>query len=256
MIALPDEFRTRPLAHRGFHDVAKGRPENSITAFRAAVGLGYGIELDVQLSADKHAMVIHDYDLGRLTAQSGPVRQRRSANLGAIPLRGSRETIPTLAEVLSAVAGQTPLLIEIKDQDGAMGPNIGDLERAVADSLAGYTGPVAVMSHNTHSVDLMAKLAPLLPRGLTTGALKSRKWQLIPAATRDRMRAIPDYIEVGASFISHQIIDLKRPRVAELRAQGATVLCWTVKSKSTERKVRKFADNITFEAYRPDTPAA
>ena len=256
MIELPADFRTIPLAHRGLHDVKHGRPENSISAIRAAIRLGYGIEVDVQLTADRHAVVFHDYDLGRLTTNNGAVRQRSAADLGAMTLVGSTETIPTLAEVLAVVAAQTPLLIEIKDQDGAMGANTGDLERAVADAVHGYAGPVAVMSFNTHSVALMAKFAPTVPRGLATGALRSRKWQLIPAATRNRMRTIPDYNAVGASFISHQIIDLNRPRVVDLKAQGAAILCWTVKSESTERTVRQIADNITFEGYRPKIPAA
>lgn len=256
MIALPAGFRTQPLAHRGFHDVKRGRPENSLAAFRAAVKSGYGIELDIQLSRDKQAMVIHDYDLGRLTAHKGPVRQRSAADLCTMTLLGSSETIPTLGQVLATVAAQTPVLIEIKDQDGAMGANTGDIERAIANAVRGYTGPLAVMSFNTHSVDLMARFAPGLARGLTTGALRSSKWQLIPAATRDRMRPIPDYDAVGASFISHQITDLKRPRVAELKARGATILCWTVKGKTTERTVRQIAHNITFEGYRPEIPTA
>jgi len=256
MIELPAGFRTIPLAHRGLQDSAKGRPENSLSAIRAAIKCGYGIEIDVQLTVDKQAVVFHDYDLGRLTRHGGAVRQRSAADLGAMTLVGSSESIPTLTEVLTVVAAQTPLLIEIKDQDGAMGPNTGDLERAVANALHGYAGPVAVMSFNTHSVALMAKFAPKLARGLTTGALRSRKWQLIPAATRDRMRPIPDYDAVGASFISHQIIDLNRSRVAELKAQGATILCWTVKGIRTERTVRRIADNITFEGYRPEISTA
>ena len=256
MIDLPAGFRTIPLAHRGLHDADRGRPENSIAAIRAAIDSGYGIEIDVQLSADKQAMVIHDNNLGRLTAHNGAVRQTTAADLCAITLTGSRETIPTLRQALSLVAGRAPLLIEIKDQDGAMGPDTGDLERAIADAVRTYAGPVAVMSFNTHSVALMARLAPSLPRGLTTGALASPKWQLIPAATRDRMRPIPDYDAVGACFISHQITDLDRPRVAELKAQGAVILCWTAKNKSDEQAARAIAHNITFERYRPEIPAA
>jgi glycerophosphoryl diester phosphodiesterase len=37
-----------------------GPPENSLGAFQAACAAGYGIELDVQLSADGEAMVFHD----------------------------------------------------------------------------------------------------------------------------------------------------------------------------------------------------
>ncbi|MFV2002111.1 MAG: glycerophosphodiester phosphodiesterase family protein [Paracoccaceae bacterium] len=256
MINLPDDFRIKPLAHRGLHDIAAGRAENSIAAIRAAIEAGYGIEIDVQLSADRHAMVIHDYDLGRLTAKKGAVRQRSAAKLGAITLRGGGETIPTLDEILDVVAGRAPILVEIKDQDGALGANTGDLERAVAGTMKDYNGPVAVMSFNPHSVGWMAKLAPRLPRGLTTGSLNAEIWQLLPAATSERLRRIPDYDKVGASFISHQIIDLDRPRVAELKAAGATILCWTARDSATERRARRIADNITFEGYRPDIPAA
>ena len=57
--ALPAAFLTTPLAHRGYHNRAEGRIENSLGAFRAAIAAGYGIEMDVQLSADGVAMVFH-----------------------------------------------------------------------------------------------------------------------------------------------------------------------------------------------------
>ena len=49
-------FEKQYIAHRGLFDNKKGIPENSIPAFRWAVENGYGIELDVQLTAD-HQMV-------------------------------------------------------------------------------------------------------------------------------------------------------------------------------------------------------
>ena len=74
MPKLPASLLRNPLAHRALHDVTKGRPENSRAAARAAVQAGYGIEVDVQLSADDQAMVFHDYALDRLTLATGPVR--------------------------------------------------------------------------------------------------------------------------------------------------------------------------------------
>ena len=47
MIQLPLSFLTRPIAHRGLHDVSNGRPENSSAAIAAAISGGYGIEIDV-----------------------------------------------------------------------------------------------------------------------------------------------------------------------------------------------------------------
>lgn len=255
MTALPDGFLRVPLAHRAYHDVSAGRPENSRAAIRAAVAAGYGIECDVQLSSDGVAMVFHDYDLGRLTAQKGPVAQQTARALGAIPLLGADDGIPTLAEVLGIVAGQVPLLIEIKDQDGAMGANIGPLEAAVAGALEGYAGPVAVMSFNPHSVSEMARLAPETPRGLTTCAYDADDWPLLNATVRTLLARIPDYDRVGASFISHDARDLTSDVVADLKAKGTPVLCWTIRSPEAETKAREVADNVTFEGYAAALPA-
>ena len=71
---LDPAFLTIPLAHRGLHDRAAGVIENSRAAITAAVEAGYGVEIDLQLSADGEAMVFHDDELLRLTPVRGPVR--------------------------------------------------------------------------------------------------------------------------------------------------------------------------------------
>ncbi|MDR9485226.1 MAG: glycerophosphodiester phosphodiesterase family protein [Sediminimonas sp.] len=255
MTILPDAFLKAPIAHRALHDLAAGRPENSLSAIRAAIKSGYGVEIDLQLSSDGQAMVFHDYDLGRLTIEDGPIRKRSATELARIPLKGGRDTVRTLPEVLALVAGQVPLLIEIKDQDGAMGGNVGRLEQATADALAGYEGPVAVMSFNPHSMLKMATLAPDVPRGLTTCSYSPEDWPLLPAGTLDRLRGIPDYEHVGASFISHEARDLNRARIADLATRGAAVLCWTIRTPEQEAEARKVARNITFEGYLPPIPS-
>jgi len=248
-MTLPRCFYERPFAHRALHDVTDGRPENSRAAIRAAIAAGYGIEIDVQLSADGHAMVFHDYGLERLTGTEGDVRECTAEDLAKVVLLGGTEGIPDLAEVLTLINGRVPLLVEIKDQDGDMGTAIGPLEHATAQALASYDGPVAVMSFNPHSVAEMARICPDIPRGIVTSAYRSEDWPLSPA-TCNRLRDIPDYDRVGACFISHEVDDLARPRVAELKAQGAMIACWTVTKAEQEREARKIADNITFEQYR------
>jgi glycerophosphoryl diester phosphodiesterase len=252
---LPPSFRTTPVAHRALHDRAAGRPENSRAAVLAAVEAGYAIEIDLQRSADGQPMVFHDYDLNRLTGATGPLAIRSAADLGAIRLTDAQDGIPTLTEILTLIAGRVPLLIEIKDQDGAMGPNVGPLETATARALEGYEGPVSVMSFNPHSMAAMARLAPHIPRGLTTSAFDPAAWAPLPAHVCDLLREIPDYDRVGASFISHEWGDLTRPRVAELKAKGAAILCWTIRSPETEANARSIADNITFEHYAAALPA-
>ncbi len=251
---LPPAFLRTPIAHRALHDRAAGRIENSPAAIAAAVAQGYGIEIDLQLSADGQAMVFHDEVLDRLTGRQGPVNALTAAELARIALKGSADTIPTLPQVLGMVAGRVPLLIEVKDQDGMMGPAVGRLEAAAAAALEGYGGPVAVMSFNPHSVAALARLAPHIPRGLTTSAYDPEDWAPLPPATCDRLRAIPDYEPAGASFISHEWPDLPRPRVADLKSAGATVLCWTIRSPADEATARRIAHNVTFEGYAAALP--
>jgi glycerophosphoryl diester phosphodiesterase len=254
-VPLPDSFLRLPITHRALHDRAQGRIENSPAAIQAAVEAGYGIEIDVQLSRDGVAMVFHDEELDRLTEETGPVHARTAADLGRIRLRDSTDTIPTLAEVLALVAGKVPLLIEIKDQMLVMGPTDGRLEAATAEALAGYRGDVAVMSFNPHAVARMASLAPHLPRGITTSAYDPDYWAPLPVEVCERLRRIPDYDATGSSFISHEGRDLARVRVGELKAQGAAILCWTIRSAADEALARQVADNVTFEGYLSPLPA-
>jgi glycerophosphoryl diester phosphodiesterase len=246
-MTLPPAFLLRPLAHRALHDRARGRPENG----RAAIEHGYGIECDLQLSADGVPMVFHDDHLMRLTGQDGAVRERTAAELGRLPLKGGDEGIPTLAEVLSLVAGRVPLLIEVKDQSHALGPIDGVLEEAIAAALQGYDGPVALMSFNPHSVMALRDAAPDVPRGLTTCDFDPADPEWAPAgeARLSHLREIADFDAAGACFVSHDRTDLHRPRLAELKAMGVPVLCWTIRSAEQEAEARRVADNITFEGY-------
>jgi glycerophosphoryl diester phosphodiesterase len=248
-MTLPTSFLIKPITHRGLHDVTDGRPENSIEALKAALDCGYGIEIDLQLSKDGVPMVFHDYHLGRLTAETGPVSQRTAAELSRIPLTGGHTGIPTFAEVLDLVKGKVALLVEIKDQDGEMGENVGSLQQAAADALADYVGDVAIMSFNPHAVTDFGKAAPHIPRGLVTSSFDPADWAQLPRRVCDRLRDIPDYDSTGSTFISHEGPDLARHRVADLKAVGAKILCWTIKSAAQEEQARKVADNVTFEGY-------
>lgn len=253
-MALTADFLRLPLAHRALHNRAERRPENSPAAIKAAVKAGYGIEIDVQGSKDGQAMVFHDEWLERLTEATGFVKDHSASELSRIALRDCDDSIPTLPEVLALVAGKVPLLIEIKDQTDQMAETDGHLEASVAHALQGYRGPVAVMSFNPHAVANMARLAPAVPRGLTTAAYDPAGWAPLDPARCDELRQIADYDRVGASFISHEAADLGRPRVAELKSKGATILTWTIRSPQAEAKAREVADNVTFEGYLARKP--
>jgi len=108
------------------------------------------------------------------------------------------------------------------------------------------------MSFNPHSMAAMQKLAPGVPRGLTTDPFRRVNWP-VPAARLKELARIPDFDRVGASFISHKHDDLTNPRGAELKRAGAAILCWTVRTPAQDQAARRVADNVTFEGYLPAT---
>ncbi len=249
MIPLPAEFLTSPFAHRGLHDRAAGVIENSRSAIKAAVAAGYGVEIDLQLSADGEAMVFHDDGLDRLTAETGPVRRRSSAALERIELVGCEECIPTLVDVLDIVGARVPMLVEIKDQSGCLGPIDGRLERRAAQLLSAYDGPAALMSFNPYSVAACAEAAPGIPRGRVTERFRADGWDNLTPERAAELNRFDDLDRLGASFISHDHKDLSNPEVAAAKQSGRHILCWTTKSPAEDKAARRIAENVTFESY-------
>ena len=110
---ISPELLGAQYAHRGLHNAE--RAENSISAFRHSVELGFGIELDVRLSKDGVLVVFHDDTLDRMTGLSGRVIDYTAEELSAMRLAGTEDGIPTFSEVLSLIGGRVPLLVEIKE---------------------------------------------------------------------------------------------------------------------------------------------
>ncbi len=251
MSRLHESFFSAPIAHRGLHDKSNGIIENSMGAVRAAVTQGYGIEIDVQPADDLTPMVFHDYMLERLTGAVGPIRSKSVEALAATPLTGSTDTIPTLADVLQVIDGRVPLLIEIKDQDMRLGPNVGEFHDKVCEAALAYSGPVGIMSFSPAIMAGVAKAAPNMPIGLVTDPFEAGDWPNVPKARREELAGIPDADGLGIDFISHKQADLSSSVVAGLKSKGLPVFCWTIRSAEDEVRARLVADNVTFEGYTP-----
>ena len=107
-------FERQYIAHRGFHDNRSECPENSLPAFERAIQMGYGIELDVQLTKDGVPVVFHDWDLKRAAGVDRKIRDCTFEELQSYRLFGSSQTIPAFEAVLELADGRTPLIIELK----------------------------------------------------------------------------------------------------------------------------------------------
>lgn len=231
----PKPERTRWLkageyAHRGLHGA--GLAENSPSAFEAAIRRGFGIECDVQRSGDGQAMVFHDWDLDRLTGESGAVMGRTAKQLGAIALTGSTDTIPTLRQVLDLVAGRAPLLIEVKSRREH---RVAGLCMAVRRTLEGYRGPHAVMSFDPRVSRWFAGASPFTVRGLVVTEENARTLSGNLRRHLALWHARPD-------FLAYDVRDFPSRFAAAQRARGLPVLTWTVRSAELRAKALAHAD--------------
>ena len=159
-----EAFMEFPYAHRGLHD--KSTPENSLAAFLRAVEMGYGIELDVQLSADGEVMVFHDESLLRMTGCDASLYSKTREELLALSLGESEEKIPTFREVLALVDGRVPLLVEIKSDHVVL-----EVCRKTAELLDGYTGAYMIESFHPLAVNWFRKNRPSVVRGQLSATL-------------------------------------------------------------------------------------
>lgn len=222
-------------AHRGLH--GPGVPENSLAAAEGAIARGMGIECDIQMSADGVPLVFHDWDLARLTGREGLVGAQTAAALQGTSLLGTDQHPPELALFLATVAGQVPLLIEVKSMPGY------DVERscrAVAEKIAGYAGAAAVMSFDPRVPSWFAENAPGTVRGLVGTDSYENGFEGV-------WRSPEAFADAKPHFLAIDVRDLARPEAAAWRAAGGALLTWTVRSPESRALGLAHADALIAE---------
>jgi glycerophosphoryl diester phosphodiesterase len=230
-----------PLAHRGLH--GDGVPENSLAAFAAAAGAGYGVELDVHLSRDGVPVVHHDTSLVRFTGRDARIGELTAAQLATLRLASSDEHVPTLAEVLRTM-GDAPVMVELK-QDRL---RTGALEAATAAVLEVHPGPVCVAGFNPGSLRWFRKHRPDVVRVLTASPLDDTA---LPGVLRRRLAALKDLPSVVPAAISYDLAGLPNAATDAWRARGGVLVTWTVCDDASLVRARELADNVIFERVRP-----
>ncbi|MFO7635452.1 MAG: glycerophosphodiester phosphodiesterase [Caldilinea sp.] len=106
------------VAHRG---ARLAEPENTLRAFLLALVQGAdALETDLRFTADDRLILFHDPTLERMTEGAGLVRDHTLAKIKTLRTRRldgalAEDRVPTLAELIEATGGQTPLLLELKD---------------------------------------------------------------------------------------------------------------------------------------------
>lgn len=205
------ERQIRPLvvAHRG---ASAAYPENTLESFEGAVEAGADIvELDVRLTADNVAVILHDLDVSATTDGSGFVHELTLVQVKLLDASGGtgpRTEIPTLREALELLSGRAGINVEIKNLPGE--PSFDSPREAVAEQAVGllhetgFDGAVLVSSFNWLSIERVQDLDPGIPTGFLTTAAIDPWASLVYARSRRHAYVLPQapaLYEAGKEFV-------------------------------------------------------
>ena len=235
-------------AHRGYFDNDSAAPENSLAAFQAAIDAGYGIELDVQLSADGVPMVFHDPDLERMCGVSGKIWEYTCAELQAMSLMGTGETIPTFAEVLALIDGQVPVIVEYK------------LDRVDTDVCAAgnallqeYGGTYCIQCFHPLALIWYRKNAPEVIRGqLSQSFWEDEKYH--GKALYALLSYMIENVATRPDYIAYEFDDADNLSFRLCRAMGAKTAAWTLRSPADYETAKDDFDLFIFDSFPLEAP--
>jgi glycerophosphoryl diester phosphodiesterase len=246
-MAAPDWLISRPIAHRGLHDIARGVVENSASAVAAAVAGRYGIEVDLQASADGEAMVHHDDALGRLTEGRAHLAELNAAELKRVPFLATSDRMMTLGELCDLVGGRVPLVLELKsrfDRDDR-------LVARVAGVLASRADPVAAMSFDPRLVAGLRRAAPHVVRGVVSERrFDHPEWRGLAAWQKRGLAHLLHAPWSRPDFVAYRVDDLPAPATRLAHGLGLPVLTWTVRTPAQRERAAQWADQMIFEGFR------
>jgi glycerophosphoryl diester phosphodiesterase len=241
----------RPFAHRGLHAAGRGIIENSGPAFEAAIDRGFGIECDLRPAADGTPMVFHDVALARLIEAPGTVLDHPADDLARLTYRGDPNArVLRLADLLALVAGQVPILVEIKSEWDRPEPGF---IAAIAEALTRYKGAFAIMSFDPAVVAALRPLLPNAPRGIVSGLYDEAWWPgKLDTDRAYRLSHLIDSRPADPHFFAYHVAALPTPVTRCLReGLGIPILAWTVRTREDLATSREWADAPIFEDIDP-----
>lgn len=241
-------FLSHMYAHRGLHGIKAGScelvPENSYSAIERAADMGYGIEFDVHLTKDNVPVIFHDDTLNRVCGVKGYLKDYTFEELREFRLLGTSEKIPSFEEVLKAVDGRVPLIIEYKVEKNAK-----KLCSICNNILSGYKGLYCIESFNPLAVRWYKTHRPDIVRGQLSDYFTAKKLKIsyfLLSHLIGNCYAAPDFVAYNCRYQN------ELSRILCRRLYRALSVAWTVRSQEELDKVSKGFDLFIFEGFVPN----
>lgn len=222
------------IAHRGLHDEAK--PDNSLSAFTAAMDLGLAIETDVHLTKDKKLVVSHDSSLPGF----GNIEANTLEDIQAGYVLSNGEKIPSFLEMIAALPEEKMIVLELKVPDGVDGAPIA---KALMEETKGLDleRKLVVISFNVEA------LSALSSSSFNRGLLVSGDYNLDIFKSLSQFALATSFCE----FYSLAFTLLNDSEATSYRQRGGKLLGWTFTSQALVDTYAEKCDGYTFDGFSP-----
>lgn len=240
------------IAHRGD---SGAYPENTLTAFRAAIELPVmGVEFDVQMTKDGKLVLFHDKDLLSHTdfaqvfadrpAEEATIRKTTYSDLLRLDVgnwkdaRFRGERVPTLKEALEVLRGHCVPVIELKEAD--IGRQVAQLVQEL-----GMESDVIAISFLAESIRDFREVLPAAATGLNIGRV-----EIDDGVERARAHArLARVVGANALIVHHE--NVEAAYLATLRARGVTVWSYTInEAPLMDEKLARGLDGVITDVPR------
>lgn len=250
-------FFSYKYAHRGLHNMnpylkdennpyycSNGCfPENSYSAIKRAADHGYGIEFDVHLTKDGIPVVFHDDTLNRVCGVDGKLKDYTFEELQQFRLMGTEERIPAFTDILKAVDGRTPLIIEYKVEN-----NADALCSTCNEILKDYNGLYCIESFHPLAIHWYRQNRPDIVRGqLSENFMKTTPGVIffLLAHLLFNFLTAPDFIAYNHKHYQSVSRTLCR------KLYRCLSVAWTIRSQEALDYMKSHFDLFIFEDFIP-----
>ena len=222
------------IAHRGLYsDVI---PENSISAFTAAIKQKMPIELDLQITKDNQIVVFHDKNLKRMTGVDKNLSKCTYAEISNLKLGNSTENIPLFKDVLKLVNGKVFLDIEIKHYG-----RMRKIVKLVSELMHNYQGDYTIKSFNPLIPYYYKKKNPQCNCGVLVGNITKPKF------VKNILLNLNYLIVYKPDFVAYNIKEINEDIIRKLNKYNIPLHLFTINNWEDFQKYSKLSDTLIIE---------
>jgi len=202
------------------------------------------IELDVQMTADGKVVVVHDFNLKRISGVDKEIDQCTYEELQDYPIYGSDQRVPLFEDVLKAVDGKVPLIVELKYKEGSK------ICEKAQEILNGYTGIYCIESFHPQVLVWYRKNYPHICRGQLS--MNFERDENTKGAQYFALRHLLTNFLAKPDFIAYDCRAMHAVSKNICRNLfGCPSVAWTVKCQAQLDACSRSFDYFIFEGFAP-----